>query len=99
MLFQKKKEEREFWIEVIQDSLKILIEQQANAIIYKLTLAMNGEDFSKPVFEDENSPIEKENPYFIQSLIDKGLTKEDIMELQKNGIDLRNLSSGDYEVL
>lgn len=97
-MYEQKQKNREFWLEIVQEALKTAIDQVSTAIIYKLTLALNGEDFTINMF-DENAQSDKTNPYFIQSLRERGLSEQDIMDLQRSGIDLSDLTTTDYEVM
>lgn len=93
-MYDQKRKDREFWLEIAKEALESHIEHLSNSIIYKLVLALSGEDFVNINNADAglvDSPV-------IQSLINRGMTKEDIEELRKAGIDPSNIALIEHEL-
>lgn len=94
-MYEQKRKQNEFIVDIVNNSVKALIEHIPNLIVAKMTAALGGTPMSEILeSSEEKAPKDPENDPFIKKLLESGMSEDDINRLRKEGVDLGLLTLG-----
>lgn len=94
-MYEQRRKQNEFVVDIVNNSVKAMIEHIPNLIVAKMAAVLSGTPLSEIIktSEDGSAPNLQDDP-FVQKLMENGLSEDDIFKLKREGVDLSSLTLG-----